>query len=76
MREPTPHDIGPDDTMDLAGEALAPNSDVELAMTVPFTAAQLAALERIARERGISVVEAVQRLVEEGLESRAHRSAA
>ncbi|MEX2194101.1 MAG: hypothetical protein WD844_02345 [Thermoleophilaceae bacterium] len=37
---------------------------------MPFTGTQLTALERIARERGITPIDAVQRLVEEGLERR------
>jgi hypothetical protein len=70
-------DIGPDEAIDLAGGIrLQANSDAALALAVPFTGVQLATLERIALERGITSVETVQRLVEEALEARAHRDAA
>jgi hypothetical protein len=62
--------------MDLdAGTRLPPDPAGATALAVPFTGEQLAQLERIARERGITTPEAVQRLVEEGLE-RARPSAA
>ena len=69
-------DIGPDEEMDLDGGAVLAASDGGTSLTVPFTAEQLAQLERIARERGITPLEVVQRLVEEGFEARARRSAA
>jgi hypothetical protein len=71
-----PEDIGPDDAMSLDGERLAPNPDASLELAVTFTSRQLQALQEIADERGITAVDAVQRLVEEALEARAHRSAA
>jgi hypothetical protein len=62
--------------MDLEGGAILPPADGGTALAVPFTSEQLAQLERIAHERGITPIEAVQRVVEEGLETRARRSAA
>jgi hypothetical protein len=69
-------DIGPDEAMDLEGGTVLPPTEGGTALAVPFTAEQLAQLERIASERGITPLEAVQRLVEEGFETRARRSAA
>jgi hypothetical protein len=71
-----PDDIGPDEAMSLDGERLAPNQDASLELAVAFTSRQLEALQEIANERGITAVDAVQRLVEGALEARAHRSAA
>jgi hypothetical protein len=71
-----PDDIGPDEAMSLDGERLAPNQDASLELAVAFTSRQLEALQEIANERGITAVDAVQRLVEEALEARAHQSAA
>lgn len=69
-------DIAPDEEMDLEGGTVVTPSEGGTALTVPFTAEQLAQLEEIARERGITPLEAAQRLVEEGFELRARRSAA
>jgi hypothetical protein len=69
-------DIGPDEAMDLEGGTVLSPADGGTALAVPFTAEQLVQLERIASERGITPLEVVQRLVEEGFETRARRSAA
>jgi hypothetical protein len=69
-------DIGPDEDMDLDGGTVLAPSEGGTALAVPFTAEQLAQLEQIARERGITPLEVAQRLVEEGFEARARRSAA
>jgi hypothetical protein len=69
-------DIGPDEGMDLEGGTVLAPTEGGTALAVPFTAEQLAHLERIASERGITPLEVVQRLVEEGFETRARRSAA
>lgn len=75
--ETTSRDIGPDEAVELdGGTALPPDSGGATALAVPFTAEQLARIEQIAQERGITPTEAVQRLVEEGLEARARQSAA
>jgi hypothetical protein len=65
-------DVGPDENVDLeGGELLPPNPNVELGLTIPLTPDQSRALEGIARDRGITMIAAVQRLIEEGLEHRA-----
>ena len=71
-----PDDIQPDESLEVGEvERVPSNPEARVAYAVPFTHDQLAALERIARERGITAIGAVQRLVEEGLEARAHRDA-
>jgi hypothetical protein len=73
----TPDDIQPVDDMDLDGGSVLPAGQPGgTALAVPFTGEQLVQIERIARERGIQPTEAVQRLVEEGLEARARKPAA
>jgi len=69
-------DIGPDEEMDLEGGTVLAPGEGDTALAVPFTAEQLAHLERIASERGISALDVFQRLVEEGLDASAGRSAA
>jgi len=59
--------------MDLEGGTTLAPSDGGTALTVPFTAEQLAQLERIVRERGLIPPQVVQRFVEEAFETRARR---
>lgn len=68
----TPEDIdviGSED-MNLDGGVLVTPSDGGTALVVPFRAEQLAQLEATARERRITPVEVVQRLVEERFAAR------
>lgn len=67
-------EIGPNEEMDLEDAALLAPSEGGTALAVPFTAEQLAHLERIAHERGVTPLEVVQRLVEDGFETRRRSS--
>lgn len=67
-RERRDIDEAPD--MDLAVERVEVASDYCAELSVPFSSDQLAALERVAREQGVSPAQAAQRLVEQALASR------
>jgi hypothetical protein len=47
--------------------------DYRAELSVPLTSAQLAAIDRIAQDRGISAAEVVQQLIEQALMQRARR---
>jgi hypothetical protein len=68
MRHGSDRDIGPDTRMDLdelERVEVAPDYSAELA--VPLSSAQLAAIDRLAHERGVSTGRAAQLLVEQAL---------
>jgi hypothetical protein len=70
-REEKHDDLGLDPGMDFGDvERVEFAPDFQVALTVPFTAEQLVALERIGAERGIGPIQAVQQLIEEATAER------
>lgn len=61
-------DIAPDEV-----ERVETTADYHAELSVPFTARQLAAVQRIANERGVNATAAAQQLIDEPLAVRSHR---
>jgi len=70
------YELGPEDDIPLGEDTIvgSPTPNVQLELVVPFNRTLVRGLQRVADDRGINLIDAVQRLVEEGLETRAHRA--